>query len=94
MNTSKHLSVIHAAPDGSPTRAPSGLSRDIVLAVIFVVILLTGVAAGGALAPEPGAPAAEPQASAAQPSASEAFVYFPSQYVNQGAEIPEPVPTF
>jgi hypothetical protein len=92
MNTSKHLSVIPAATDGDASRAPSALPRDIALAAIFVAILLMGVAAGGAFAPEWGAPVAEPQASAAQPS--QKFVYFPSQYANQGTEIAEPASTF
>jgi hypothetical protein len=92
MNTSKHLSVIPAITDGDASRAPSGLPLDIALGAIVVAILLTGVAAGGAFAPDWGAPVAEPQASAAQPS--QEFVYFPSQYVNQGTEIPEPTPTF
>jgi hypothetical protein len=92
MNMSKHLSVIPAGTDGDASRASSGLPLDIALAAIFVAILLMGVAAGGAFAPEWGAPVAEPQASAAQPS--QEFVYFPSQYVNQGTEIPGPSATF
>ncbi len=92
MNTSKHLSVIPAATDGDAPRAPSGLPLDIALGAIVVAILLTVVAAGGAFAPDWGAPVAEPQASAAQPS--QEFVYFPSQYVNQGTEIAESTATF
>lgn len=90
MNTSKHLSVIRAATDADTSCPPSGLPRDIALAVIVVAILLTGVGAG-AFAPESGAPVAEPQASASQP---QEFVYFPSEYVNQATEISEPAPTF
>ena len=92
MNTSNHLSVIPAATDGDASRAPSGLPLDIAFGAIVVAILLTVVAAGGAFAPEWGAPVAEQQASAAQPS--QEFVYFPSQYVNQGTEIPDASSTF
>jgi hypothetical protein len=90
MNTSKHLTVIPGASENR--KAGPSLSRDAVVAMIVVTALLMGIGAGAAFQPQPGTPAAEPQSVASQPSGE--FVYFPSQYVNQGTEIPEPVPTF
>lgn len=90
MTTSKRLTVIPGA--GANGKAGPSLSRDVVLGIIVVGILLMGIGAGAAFQPQPHTPAAEPQTVPSQPSAE--FVYFPSQYVNQGTEIPEPIPTF
>lgn len=65
--------------------------RDVALAIVIVALLLAGVALGALRAAQ--APAV---AAAIENEAQEAgeFVYFPSQYVNQGVEVPEDVPTF
>ena len=91
MNTSKHLTMIPAASDSETPRASSGLGREIGVTAAVVAILLAG-ALGGMFAPQSGTPVAEAQASAPQPS--QEFVYFPSQFVNQGTEMPETAPTF
>ena len=91
MNTSQHPSVVPPATDSDAPRARSGFPRDLLLTVVIVALLLA-VALGGSVAPHPGAPVAEAQASAPQPT--QEFVYFPSQYVNQGTEMPEPTSAF
>ena len=90
----QRLSTVSGRPDGEagdgPARPPR---REIAAAIIVVALLLTGVAVGAARAPRPEqAVAAQSAGDAAQPP--QEFIYFPSQYVNQGAEIPEPIPTF
>ena len=92
MNTSKHLSVIAGVNHGTASQSPPRLPRDVGMARIFVVILVAGIGAGAAFSPDSGTPAAGAQPVASQPS--QEFVYFPSQYFNQGTEIPEPTPTF
>ena len=86
------LSVIPGADHYSPDDALSGRPRAIAIAAILVAIFLTGVAAGRSFGPESGVPTTDSQASAPQPA--QEFVYFPSQYVNQGKEIPEAASTF
>jgi hypothetical protein len=92
MNTSKHLSVIAGANHGNESQSTPRLPRDVVMAVIVSAVLLAGIGAGAAFSPDSGTHAVATQAVASQPS--QEFVYFPSQYVNQGTEIPEPTPTF
>lgn len=78
--------------DEAVNPAASSLRRDIALAVIVVTLLLMGVAVGGTFAPRPEPVVAAESGAAAEPAQD--FVYFPSQYVNQGVEIAEPTPTF
>ena len=86
------LSVIPAADHDSAAGAPSGSLSAFAIAAILVAIFLTGVAAGRSFGPESSEPTTVAQVSAPLPA--QEFVYFPSQYVNQGTGIPEDVSTF
>jgi len=92
MHTSKHLSVISGAPGGANPETPFSLRRDVALALVVVAILLLG-AAVDTLSPEQGVVPSGQVEMAARPGAAD-FVYFPSQYVNQGVEISDSVPQF
>ena len=93
MQTSKqHLSVISGATDDGISDTPFVLRRDIALALIVVAILLLG-AAVDTFSPQSGAVSAG-QVEMASPQPSGDFVYFPSQFVNQGVEISEPIAQF
>lgn len=65
--------------------------RVLTMTAVIVAAVLLGAAVGRALPtkPETGA-AAQSAAPASEPT--EPFVYFPSQYVNQGTEIGEHIP--
>ena len=90
----QRLSVIPGSSDGEAGTAPaSSVRRDVALAMVVVTLLLMGLAVGGTIAPQPE-PAVATQSRAAAAPPSQEFVYFPSQYVNQGVETPEPIPTF
>jgi len=95
MSTSKQrLSAVPDSPVSVAADAPAySLRRDIALALIVVALLMTGVALGGMFAPH-AAPAFAAPSGAQESKSTEKFVYFPSQYVNQGVDIPEPTPTF
>jgi len=91
--SSLRLSVSRGPADEEAVIAPaSSLRRDIALAVTVAALLLMGMAIGGTFAPQPEPIVAAQSAPAAEPT--QEFVYFPSQYVNQGVEIPEQIPTF
>jgi hypothetical protein len=90
----QQLSVIPGPSDGEAgTASAPSARRDVALAMAVVTLLLMGVAVGGTLAPQ-AEPAIATQSGAAAAQPSQEFVYYPSQYVNQGLEIPEPIPTF
>jgi lysozyme family protein len=86
INTGKAQSK---AINGDAEAQQSTLAHDLAFASVVAVILGVGIL-GGAVSPEATALTAEVEA--ARPSRE--TVYFPSQYVNQGREIPEPAPTF
>jgi len=90
MSTRRHLNVIPSVTDGDQPRATPRLPRDIVLAVIVVVILFAGVGVGGAFSPQPESQGS--LLSVIQPSSD--FVYFPGQYVNEAKEPSPDIPTF
>ena len=100
MKTSKQrFSVIAGANDGCASDIPFILRRDVALALIVVAVLLLGAAVetlspqpGAALTPPGGIAMAKAESESSQPS--EDFVYFPSQYVNQGIEILDPISQF
>ena len=83
----QRLSVISDAADGAHSVPPSGMRRDVALAVIFIAILLLGMVVGS-VSTQPGAAAAG-HVEIVSPQPSNDFVYFPSQFVNQGTEMPE-----
>ena len=93
MHISKqHLSVISGAADDGISNTPFVLRRDVALALIVVAILLLG-AAVGTFSPQTGVvPAGQVETASPQPSND--FVYFPSQFVNQGTEMPDPIAQF
>ena len=87
MNTgNSNMDVMNSAP----ARPQSSLRRDLAVALLVAAGLVAGALGGGVLREAPTAVAAT--SAAVEPS--QETVYFPSQYVNQGKEIPEPAPTF
>jgi len=94
MTTSRpHLSSIPGAPDVGTSDPSSALRRDVALAFVVAALLALGVALGGTIsAKQEPLLAQQTEIPAAQPS--QEFVYFPSQYVNQGVETSEVIPTF
>jgi hypothetical protein len=86
MKTTPRLKVVK---DPVPSERPR-LRRDGVLAFLVVTILFSG-ALGGAPSPLSAA-AVTGMTEPVVPS--QETIYFPSQYVNQGREIPDPAPTF
>jgi hypothetical protein len=70
----------------------TALRRDVAVAALVAALLLAGVVVGGSMAareePLLGQSIETPAAEAPQ------FQYFPSQYVNQGVESFDELPTF
>lgn len=90
----RHLKVVpETADDAGPTT--SSTSRDTVLASVVLGILFLGIASG-AVAPDSNAELRTPDAQASTPAdrLQQDFIYFPSQYVNQGTTIEVEIPTF
>jgi hypothetical protein len=70
----------------------TALRRDVAAGAIITVLLLAGVAMGGSMAARE-----EPllgQSIETSPVEPAQFEYFPSQYVNQGVESFDDLPTF
>ena len=78
--------------EGNASESSSTLRRDVALALVVAAIVLWGTAAG-TFSPQP-APEMTLRTEDSAAQLAHEFVYFPSQYVNQGTEVPEPVATF
>ena len=81
-----HLKVV----EGNAANPRSPLARDLVFALVLAAVLFVGTGGSALSAQTPTAVTAEIEV--ARPPRE--TVYFPSQYVNPGREIPEPAPAF
>ena len=91
MSSSQYPSSGPASPDGG-CEYLSALPREVAFAAVIAALLLAGVAVGASLAARPESLLVQAvQGPAAVPLE---FYYFPSQYVNQGIESTEEIPTY
>lgn len=92
MNISQNPSNVPASADADSDYA-SALRRDLALAVVIAVLLLIGVTVGGSLAAREEPLLAQP-VEVSEAELPLAFDYFASNYINQGVESSEELPTF
>jgi hypothetical protein len=91
MNVIQHPSRNRARPEAA-CEYTIALRRDVAAAALITALLLAGMAVGGSMAA-----LEEPllgQSVDTSPVEPPRFEYFPSQYVNQGVESFDELPTF